>query len=53
MVAPISAPMLQIVAIPREVGEENTVSKEKVQGHAKVMQKIAKLREIRASATET
>lgn len=33
MVAPISAPMLQIVAIPRErVGEEVRVN-EKVQGH--------------------
>ena len=34
MVAPISAPMLQIVAIPREgVGEETTGVNEKVQGH--------------------
>lgn len=33
VVAPISAPMLQIVAIPREVGEEITGSHEKVQGH--------------------
>lgn len=55
MVAPISAPILQIVAIPRQVGEETAASKEKVQGHPilKVMQKTAKLREIRASARET
>lgn len=33
VVAPISAPMLQIVAIPREVGEEITGSNEKAQGH--------------------
>lgn len=38
MVAPISAPILQIVAIPREVGEETTGSNQKVQGHS-ILQK--------------
>lgn len=57
MVAPISAPMLQIVAIPREgVGEETTgsmrVSTATQFFKSQSMEKTAKPREIEALATE-
>lgn len=58
VVAPISAPMLQIVAIPREgVGGETTGSMRKSKAtqfsKSQSTEKTAKPRQIRASATET